>query len=393
MTKIQGIIHLDMDAFYASVEILDDPSLQNKPVIVGGSSNRGVVSAASYEARKFGVHSALPIVTAKRICPTGIFLPPRLSRYREISTQVMAIFKRYTPLVEPLSIDEAFLDVSSSSSLFGTASHIAKEIRQVVRQELGLIVSAGVASSKLLAKIASDQNKPDGLTIVPLGLEKEFLAPLPIKRLWGVGKKTFVQLEMLGISTIGELSKVSLDLLQKKFGDKQGTHLHLTSNAIDNRIVDPVREAKSIGNEDTFDKDVLDLDILKKRLLALSIKVGGRLRKEGVVGKTVSIKVKYYDFCQNTRSATLQNPTNEDTVIYQEGLKLLEKTYAGKKAVRLVGIYMTNLTSGDRPKQGLLFDSEKIEKKGQLTKAIDRINEKFANNGGGKKITPGSLLD
>ncbi len=389
----QGIIHLDMDAFFASVEILDNPSLQDKPVIVGGSSNRGVVSAASYEARKFGVHSALPIVTAKKICPSGIFLPPRLSRYREISTQVMAIFKRYTPLVEPLSLDEAFLDVSNSSSLFGTATRISREIRHIVSQELGLTVSAGVACSKLLAKIASDQNKPDGLTIVPVGQEKEFLSPLPIKRLWGVGKKTLGQLEMLGISTIGDLSKISCDLLQKKFGEKHGAHLHLTSNGIDNRIVNPARETKSIGNEDTFDKDVLNLDILKKRLLALSIKVGERLRKEEVVGKTVSIKVKYYDFCQNTRSATLQNPTNEDMVIYQEGIKLLAKTFAGKKAVRLVGINMTNLTPGGKPKQGLLFDSKKIEKRGQLTKAIDTINEKFTNNGERRKITSGSLLD
>lgn len=383
---------MDMDAFFASVEMLDDPSLINKAVIVGGSSNRGVVSAASYEARKFGVHSAMPIYTAKRKCPTGIFIPPRLSRYKEISAQIMAIFNRYTPLVEPLSLDEAFLDVSESATLFGTAQHIAQEIRDIVRQEIGLTVSAGVASSKLVAKIASDLNKPNGLTIVPAGKEKEFLAPLPIKRLWGVGVKTLEQLGMMGISTIGDLSKVSLDLLEKKFGAKHGMHLHLTSNAIDKRIVDPCRETKSIGNEDTFAQDILDLDILKKRLLALSICVGERMRKERLSGKTISIKVKYYDFSQITRSSTIQTPTAEDKIIYQEGLKLLEKTLAGTKSVRLIGISMTNLTQGNTPRQGLLFDAEKTEKRRQLTEAIDVINKKFTNGGSKRKITPGSLI-
>src|SRR5210317_961733 len=214
----RSIIHLDMDAFYASVEELDNPELKGKPVIVGGSSMRGVVSAASYEARKYKIHSAMPIVQAKRLCPHGVFLPVRMKRYREISNKVFSIFHKYTPLVEPLSLDEAFLDVTSSGRLFGTAEEIAGQIRKQVYAEIGLTISAGVATSKLVAKIASDINKPDGLTIVPAGSEAEFLAPLPIKRLWGVGKKTQETLVLLGVHTIGDIASFPEKLLAQKFG-------------------------------------------------------------------------------------------------------------------------------------------------------------------------------
>jgi DNA polymerase-4 len=216
--KNRSIIHLDMDAFYASVEQLDNPELKGKPVIVGGSSMRGVVSAASYEARKYKIHSAMPIAQALRLCPHGIFLPVRMKRYKEISNKIFSIFQQYTPLVEPLSLDEAFLDVTSSGKLFGTAENIATHIRKQVFEEIGLTISAGVATSKLIAKIASDIKKPDGLTIVPAGSEAEFLAPLPIKRLWGVGKKTQKTLALLGVHTIGDIAGLSLKLLEQKFG-------------------------------------------------------------------------------------------------------------------------------------------------------------------------------
>ena len=221
---IRSIIHLDMDAFYASVEQLDNPELKGKPVIVGGTSKRGVVSAASYEARKYKIHSAMPIAQAMKLCPYGVFLPVRMKRYKEISSQVFAVFEKYTPLVEPLSLDEAFLDVTGSEKLFGTAEDIAGQIRREVFEKTGLTISAGVAASKLVAKIASDLNKPDGLTIVPSGREAEFLAPLPIKRLWGVGKKTQEVLAMLGVHTMGDLASLAQVNRSMVAGPAAGTH-------------------------------------------------------------------------------------------------------------------------------------------------------------------------
>ena len=247
-----------MDAFYASVEQLDNPELKGKPVIVGGRSMRGVVSAASYEARKYKIHSAMPVAQAKKLCPHGVFLPVRMKRYKEISNRVFSIFQKYTPLVEPLSLDEAFLDVTASSKLFGTAENIAEQIRKQVFKEIGLTISAGVASSKLVAKIASDIDKPDGLTIVPAGYETEFLAPLPIKRLWGVGKKTQEALTLLGVHTIGDIAGISLDLLEQKFG-KHGKSLHYAAQGLDNRDVETEHETKSVGHEFTFDADLVEI--------------------------------------------------------------------------------------------------------------------------------------
>jgi len=245
------IIHLDMDAFYASVEILDNPALRGQPVVVGGDCNRGVVCAASYEARKFGVHSALPMLTAKKLCPHGVFLPVRMARYQEISRRIMEIFQRFTPQVEPLSLDEAFLDVTASQRLMGSAEEIAGQIRALVRDTTGLTVSAGVGTSKLVAKIASDLNKPDGLTIVPPGEEEVFLAPLPIGRLWGVGKTTREALALIGVQTVGDLRRIPPAILTAKFG-KAGRMLHESARGIDLRPVEPRQEAKSIGHEETF---------------------------------------------------------------------------------------------------------------------------------------------
>jgi DNA polymerase-4 len=386
--KARRIIHLDMDAFYASVEQLDNPELIDKPVIVGGSRKRGVVSAASYEARKYKVHSAMPMAQAMNLCPHGVFLPVRMKRYKEISSKVIAIFQKYTPLIEPLSLDEAFLDVTASSKLFGTAEDIARKIRKEVFAETGLTISAGVAASKLVAKIASDVNKPDGLTIVPAGKEAEFLAPLPIKRLWGVGKKTQKALGLLGVKTIGDILKIPPDLLEKKFG-KHGNSLFFKAKGIDERDVDTISERKSVGHEYTFDTDLKDRKIIHKELIDLADQVAKRLRHKNLQGRTISLKVKYHDFQQITRSKTVSNETSDSKLIIQEILKLLEKTAVGEKPVRLLGISVANLKPvGDTMQPSLFQEENRTQKRRKVNKAVDTINKKF----GATAILPGTLL-
>ena len=382
------IIHLDMDAFYASVEVLDFPELAGQAVIVGGQSDRGVVSAASYEARACGVHSAMPVVMARKLCPHGIFQAGRMARYQEVSRQVMTIFADYTPLLEQISVDEAFLDVSGCERLLGGAVKIAKTIRQRVRKEIGLTVSAGIASSKLVAKIASDQHKPDGLTVVPTGQEAAFLAPLPIKRLWGVGKKTVPSLELLGVQTIGDLCRFSLEFLEKKFG-KQGRHMYFCARGIDRREVETVVQEKSLGNEETFSHDLLDVDIIKKELLRLCTKVGERLRRHGYRGTTITLKVKYHDFQQISRSLTLAQPTNDSKTLYQTICSLLVKTEVGSRPVRLAGLSVGKLEESSRPSQLNLFDNEKKKQRQQLTSAMDQINQRY----GSLTIKPGWLAE
>ena len=375
----RDIIHLDMDAFYASVEVLDNPALKGLPVIVGGGTTRGVVSAASYEARTYGVHSAMPITVARRRCPNGIFLPVRMARYMEISRQVMAIFADYTPLVEQISVDEAFLDVTGCKGLFGSAVDIAEIIRQRVRQEIGLTVSAGVAGSKLVAKIASDRNKPDGLTIVPPGQEADFLAPLPIKCLWGVGKKTLPALNLLGVQTIGDLIRLPLEFLEKKFG-KLGRHMYVCARGIDSREVETTHETKSIGNEETFDCDLTDPLIIRKELLRLATRVGERLRRHNFSGRTITLKVRYQDFTTVSRSMTLRHPTNDSQQLYQAALALLAKTQAGLRPVRLVGLSVDKLTEGHAPQQLDLFGNLNHTSRRELNRAIDRINSRFGSH-------------
>ena len=387
-TWTKAIIHLDMDAFYAAVEVLDDPALRGEPVIVGGSKERGVVSSASYEARKFGVHSAQPIATALRLCPHGVFLPVRMWRYQEISQQIFRIFQRFSPLVEPLSLDEAFLDVTGSTRLFGPPEEIARKIKEQVLEETGLTVSAGVAPSKFVAKIASDMQKPDGLTVVLEGKVKEFLEPLPIEKLWGVGKETRKILAHLGVKTIGDLGLLSPKLLVRKLG-KQGLHLSLLAKGIDQREVEPEREVKSIGHEDTYPVDISDPGEARKQLLSLANRVAKRLRGYGLVGKTVTLKVKYYDFVQITRSITLGEPTDDSKEIFQTCCNLLGKTEVGRRRVRLFGISLSQLSDSDQAKQLVLFAVEKPDKRRRLNKALDTISEKFGEGA----IVPGTLLE
>lgn len=387
-TRVRQIIHLDMDAFYASVEMLDDPAIKGKPVIVGGPRQRGVVSAASYEARQFGVHSAQPMATAMGLCPQGIFLPVRMARYKEVSDQVFEIFFRFTPLVEPLSIDEAFLDVTASVKLFGPAVEMARQIKKSVREDIGLTVSAGVAPSKLVAKIASDLEKPDGLTVVTEGNVRSFLDPLPIDKLWGVGKVTQRDLSLLNVKTIGDLSRLPKDLLQRRFG-QQGLQLYFLSKGIDDREVQPERKVKSVGREETFSEDILETETARKELLILSHRVAKRLRRQGVGGRTVTLKVTYNNFLQITRSQTMPAATDDGGTIFRISWDLLEKTEIGRKPVRLLGIYLSQLS---KPGEGqlLLFDQfNGFKKKGPLNRAVDAIQEKY----GDQAIRPGSLLE
>jgi len=333
---------------------------------------RGVVSAASYEARRHGIHSAMPILTAKKLCPMGIFLPVRMQRYQEISTKIMAIFRRFTPLVEPLSLDEAFLDVTGCSQLFGDGVTIAQKIRLTIKEEIGLTVSAGIATSKLLAKIASDINKPDGLTIVPPGTEKEFLAPLPINKLWGVGKTTADSLHHIGIQTIGGLTRLPLQYLEEKYG-KQGRHLYFACRAIDNRRIVSNRPVKSLGNEETFENDLVALKDMKRVLLALANQVGHRLRAHKLSGQTISLKVKYYDFQCQSKAKTLSRATNDQRIIFTNACSLLQNTKADMKAVRLLGITISNLKQPSSRQQLNLFSDPSEEKQSRLNEAMDMI--------------------
>ncbi len=385
----KSIIHLDMDAFYPSVEVLDRPELKDKPVIVGGLSARGVVSSASYAARKFGVHSAQPMATARRLCPHGIFLPVRMSRYAEISRRIFEIFLRFTPLVEPLSIDEAFLDVTGSTLLFGSATEIAQKIKAAVREEIGLTVSAGVAPSKFVAKIASDMNKPDGLTVVLPEQVREFLDPLPVSKMWGAGKVTREALALIGIRTFKDLRLTAAAVLEKKFG-KHGLKMQELSMGIDDRVVEPFEEAKSIGKEETFEEDIIDIGQAKKELLALADKVGRRMRREGIKGKTVTLKVKYSNFVQITRSETLPNVTNDGMVLYQTVCSLIKKTETGKKPVRLLGVSVSHLDKHANVKQLDLFDSDRKDKKRkELNQALDLLQDRFGEG----IVLPGTLID
>lgn len=387
--KPKSILHLDMDAFYPAVEVLDNPELKGKPVIVGGGRERGVVSSASYEARKFGVHSAQPMVTAMRLCPHAVFLPVRMKRYKEVSDRLFNIFYEFTPLVEPLSIDEAFLDVTGSERLLGSAVDIAKQIKQTVLNRIGLTVSAGVAPSKFVAKIASDMEKPDGLTIVPLDQVGKFLAPLPIKKMWGVGKATQEALTRMNVLTFEDLSRVPIKILEKKFG-KQGHKMHVLSLGIDEREVITRRHVKSIGHEETYLRDIMATDAVKKELLALSNKVARRMRRQNITGKTITLKVKYNDFVQVTRSETLLKSIDDGFEIYAIACRLLKKTEAGKRPVRLLGISLSQLQTDHTRGQLSLFEEENTSlKRKRLNTALDALMEKH----GADSVQPGTLIN
>lgn len=384
--NLRKIIHVDMDAFYASVEQRDDPSLMGKPVVVGGKPNsRGVVSASSYEARKFGIYSAMPIAEAHWRCPNAIFLPVNMRKYQGVSSQIRQIFLTYTPIVEPLSLDEAFLDVTGSTTLFGSAGSIASTIKQRIKQELNLTASVGLASNKFLAKLASDLKKPDGFVVVQPDRIQEFLDPLSVERLWGVGKKTAAQLHKLNIKTVRDIRHLQKGQLTQLFG-VLGAQLYLLAQGIDDRPVESGKIVKSIGHETTFVNDITDRDLLETALLKLSIDVGRRMRKEGLKGKTVTLKVRYNDFRSVSRSHTLLQAIDLDDVIYREARNLLSEVSL-KQPIRLIGVTVNNLT--DQSESQLSLFSETQQGNEILTKVIDLVNDKY----GEKSITRARLLD
>lgn len=380
------ILHLDLDAFYASVEQLDNPDLRGKPVIVGGVSDRGVVCACSYEARRYGVRSAMGMVRARNLCPGAIVRPVRMERYRELSEQVFAIFRRYTDRVEPLSIDEAFLDVSGCQRLFGSPAAIAAAIRRDVREETGLTVSAGVAGNKLLAKLASEQGKPDGLVeLLPQQVDT-FLAALPVASLWGVGRVTAERLRQSGLHKVGDLRRAGEGRLVQMLGSF-GRQLYRLSLGQDDRGVEAPGPPKSVGHEETFAEDCWDRPQLERELLALAEQVASRLRAQGLAGTCLTVKVKYGDFVQVTRSATLPTAVSSLEGIFPLAKELLGRTEAGRRPVRLLGLSLSQL----QPPEGgqiELFGREQTLRQQALDQALDRVRQRFGRSG----VVRGSLL-
>jgi len=370
---IRTILHVDLDAFFAAVEQRDHPELRGRPVIVGGGgpNQRGVVSAASYEARKFGVHSAMPLVTAGRLCPQGVFLPVNGRKYQAASREVMAILRRFTPLVQPISIDEAFLDVTASRALFGDGETIARRIKQSIRDEVGLTASVGVAGTKLVAKIASDLRKPDGLVVVPPGDEAAFLAPLPISRLWGVGEKTAAALREFGVQTIGDLASLPPEAMSRRFG-KHGASLVERAAGIDPDPVAGGEPAKSIGHEHTFDVDTSSREVIERTLLGMADGVAGRLRSAGLKAGTVTLKLRDTSFTTITRQVGLEVPSDLTEPIYEAALGLLRRELRGQR-IRLVGVTASNFRERD---QLAMFGVED-PRRHQTAEALDRIRRKY----------------
>jgi DNA polymerase-4 len=377
------ILHVDLDAFFAAVEQRDRPELRGRPVIVGGApGSRGVVSAASYEARRYGVRSAMPLRTAAALCPGGVFLPVDGAKYRRASGQVMAVLRRFTPRVEQISIDEAFLDVAGSEALFGSPETIARSIRAAIRAEVELTASVGVASTKLVAKIASDLRKPDGLVVVPAGGEAAFLAPLPISRLWGVGPQTQAALAELGAGTIGELAALPVDALVRRLG-QHGAELHARALGIDPSPVAGDVAAKSVSHEHTFAVDTADQDQVEATILALAEGVAERLRQGGVRAATVTVKVRDSAFRTVTRQRRLAVPTDLSEPIYRTALELARPEIRGRR-IRLVGVAGSGLVE---PAQLSLF-AEDDPRRRRVAEATDEIRRRF----GGRSVTRARLL-
>lgn len=369
------IMHVDMDAFYASVEQRDHPEWRGKPVIVGGSSRRGVVATASYEARAFGVHSAMPAVKAKELCPDAIFVKPRFDVYKAVSEEIHEIMLHYAVEIEPLSLDEAFMDISGLSVHYQTVGAVGRAIKAEIKKKTGLVASAGIAPNKFLAKLASDLDKPDGLCIIPYGKEKEILAPLPVRRLWGVGDVTERKLQEAGFVLIGDVQKASFAKLASVLGNQAGLIRRL-SFGIDDRPVDASRQIKSVGDEATYEKDLTDPADMDRQIAIHSDVVAKRLRRHKLAGRTVSLKIRFASFRTVTRSLSLEEGTNLQEEIYEAALKLKKRIYIDE-GVRLIGVTVSNLAP---PLETVDLFSTAREKQIKAAAVMDAIQEEFGEH-------------
>jgi len=396
------ILHVDMDAFYASIELRDDPTLAGKPLAVGGAEGaRGVISAAGYEARKYGVHSAMPTVQARALCPQLIVLPPDLEKYTAVSREIMQIFRSFTPLVEPLSLDEAFLDVAGCELLFGDAVEIGRAIKLEILRRTGLVASVGVASSKFLAKLASDMDKPDGFRVIRPEEALDVLRPLPVSKIFGVGERTAKRLEALGVRTIGELAALERDDVMQRFG-ATGAWIHDLAHGIDTRRVTPRREEKSYSCERTFSKDIASREELRLRLLEFCEELAFRLRDSGLRARTVTLKARFSDFKTITRTKSLPFTTNVGVRFYSVARELLERV--PQQPLRLLGVSLSGLDDVRTPRQGLLFgsdpgalraeeapspeDERALERLERINTGLDHLRRKY----GRATVIPASLL-
>lgn len=381
------IAHVDMDAFYASVEVVKDPSLRGKPVIVGGQGGRGVVTSASYEARAFGVHSAMPTIRARRLCPHAVFLPNDFEAYLDYSARIREVFASFTPLVEPLSLDEAFLDVSGSVKLFGPPPEIGLRLKEAIG-ELGLTCTVGIAPNKFLAKLASTTAKPDGLLVVEPGEVKAFLHPLPVAALWGVGEQTGEVLRRLGLRTVGDLATIARRTLERAVGDSLGAHLHDLANGIDDRPVVPDEPSKSVGSEETFATDLDAAEDIRREILRLSERTAGRLRAKGLCGRTITLKVRFSNFKTITRSKTLPEEVDSGAALYQVARELFDKLPTERLRIRLLGVGVSGLAAGPPRSQ---LDLLRPARPGwrEATGAIDSIRERWGDDA----VGPATLID
>ena len=382
------VLHVDMDAFYASVELRDRPELVGTPVVVAGGGNRGVVLSATYEARTFGVHSAMPSSRARRLCPNATFLEPHHHEYSNVSKNVMAIFSSITPEVEPLSLDEAFLDVSGATRRLGTPTHIGELIRTRVQDEQGITCSVGIAATKFVAKLSSGLCKPDGLLVVPVDEVIDFLHPLQIGALWGVGDKTEETLTRLGLRTVADLAHTPVGTLERALGPAAGRHLWELAWGRDERVVVPDAAEKSISRDRTFDVDVDDPEIIRRELLRLSQSVASQLRHADLAARTVSIKIRFADFSTISRSRTLSHPTDIAHDVYSTAITLYEALGLDRARLRLVGVKAEGLMDGSRVARQLTFD-EQPEAWRQAERAADQAAERFGRGA----VRPASLVE
>jgi len=383
-----SILHVDMDAFYASASLLSRPELKGTPVIIAGAGNRGVVLSATYEARAFGVTAAMPTARALRLCPQATIVAPDYGRYERISKAVMAVFASVTPIVEPLSLDEAFLDVSGARRRLGTPSQIAQQIRDTIADEQGITCSAGVASTKFIAKLASGLAKPDGLLVVPQAEVVGFLHQLPVGALWGVGERTEEALRRLGLHTVADIAHTPLETLRRALGDNAGPALHALAWGQDTRSVVPTHRERSIGADETFSFDVDEPAYIHRQLLKLSDRTAARMRAAGLVGRTISIKVRFSDFTTITRSRTLRDPTDVSRDIYAIARALFDGLGLQRARLRLVGVRMEGLMDSEfAPIQGLLDAPEHGWR--DADRAVDRASARF----GAGAVRPGSLVE